>query len=59
MQGRIRFAPPTLDDYYSFLEVHFSSLATKASSMHAGFDKLSQHPLAELVEANAFAKKLR
>ena len=36
-----------------------NSLATKASGIHAGFGKLSPHPLAELVEANAFASNLR
>ena len=31
-------------------------LATKSSGIHAGFDKLCQRPLAELVEANAFVE---
>jgi hypothetical protein len=34
------------------------AVETKSSGLHAGFDKLSQRPLAELVEANVYPRKL-
>ena len=41
------------------IQTSFTSLATKFSGIHVGFDKLSQWTLAELVEANTFCVHAR
>ena len=41
------------------IQTSFTSLATKFSGIHAGFDTFSQRPLAELVAANTFCVHAR